>query len=281
MNRALVHHASNYCSIGALPPLNLGMESERLTVLCEFLKDVSETILKCDTIFEIEVIEGYPLYRLLYEKTDYLSDDQQRALQLAVDRAKTVTEAELDDVRHLGTVGLRPSTLNEYYTGDKAEWRLFRRAELRVHVKDAEEFVRSCEYAFPSLKLSSSFPSCLDTFEGGFGHYHGHVTECFAALNDDLRNAEGPNTTAILNAFAATCGYDTSMEGNVARRPQLTFDFVDEKVSVRWLCEPHMKLSQSDRPGDTHYYQHRIYFSSNPPDHFAGMVMVGHAGKHL
>ena len=103
-------------------------------------------------------------------------------------------------------------------------------------------------------------------------------------MNDDFSLCFNPsNIVDSLREFTSICGYETTNEGNIKRKEDLTFDFVDNEGNQESIyCEPHIKLSKSDNKGDTHYYFNRIYFHvGGYPNVANGNSMIGHIGNHL
>ena len=97
-------------------------------------------------------------------------------------------------------------------------------------------------------------------------------------MNKHIREAKSSNDTETLKQLSILSHFDqdASLEGDhsAKRKQQLTFDGV--------YCEPHIKLCHSDRyPGDSQYYQKRIYFNMNAIQGDKGKVKIGHIGEHL
>lgn len=282
MNHVVLHDIYFYSS--SAPPNWEGLRTsvESLTALDLELRDLKETIYKHDNLYEAEVAEDIPLWRLLYEDESLLGRDLTRLLQLSVDSARAVSDEQLHPIPFRGSLGLYDS---ESGTRIKciSEWLTFRRNALKTFNGTDVEFLSECRVVFPDLAFSQEFPACLETFNDNFQDFVPLLVECFDALSSKLR--ECLDNLAIkdgLRHFGSTSGFETSMEGDPGRKAQLTFKFIDAGgVQHSIVCEPHMKLERSERPGDSAYYFYRIYFSPRLNENFPGRIFIGHAGKHL
>jgi hypothetical protein len=143
-------------------------------------------------------------------------------------------------------------------------------------------FCKQATQIFPNLVLSSAFPACLGTLEGGFDHVFPAVVEALTALNDHLLPAlENYEIVEGLKRFTAVSGFETTMEGNADRNDTLTFSFPREGGAKKLVCAPHMKLASSGVAGDGKHYFNRIYFNPHQEDGDNPQIHIGHVGGHL
>lgn len=80
-----------------------------------------------------------------------------------------------------------------------------------------------------------------------------------------------------IRLFNTRCRFDTdaSIEGNWARKKELSFQFGQD-----WIyCELHMKLTLDDK--NQYSQNRRIYFHEGKPDIHDGKILIGHIGEHL
>lgn len=164
-------------------------------------------------------------------------------------------------------------------------WLNFRRHYLGLYPKNNMFFIDECIKYFPNLY----FHEKNRTSVGAILHncpkkivYH------LAALNDKFSEIDNRylNRTQILEHFSINANLDAtaSLEGNAARKPVLTFSFLNaKKETINICCEPHLKLCHNDfYPGDTSYSNdRRIYFHEGIPTIENNKILIGHIGDHL
>lgn len=279
MPRAVFHSVARYTGPGAV---DLADRVESLVVLCDQIRNTGEPVLKEEEVWDAEVEPGLPVWRMLFENEgETLSRDLARSLQIVIDQAASLGEGQLAGVNVQGALGLFANG-NATQLNTASDLRTLVRSHMGGEPQDAAVFCADCAIAFPRLKLSNAFPQCISTFDGGYQQYAGVLVRCLEALNDDWTNFERGDLPKTLKAFSARSGFETNMEGNGDRKDELSFAFsVEEGISERVICEPHMKLGSSDIAGDNKYYFHRIYFNPRGHTSFPGLTLIGHAGKHL
>lgn len=164
-------------------------------------------------------------------------------------------------------------------------WLDFRRYYLSIYPQNNIFFINECIKYFPDLYFHERNKATV----GAILHncpkkiiYH------LTALNDKFRDTDTTNLnrSQILEHFSINASLDetASLEGNAARKPVLTFSFLNSKnETINICCEPHLKLCHNDfYPGDTSYSnERRIYFHEGTPTIENNKILIGHIGDHL
>lgn len=254
---------------------------EVLLLLDSKLRDAGYVVHKDEQLYEAEVLPGLALWKVLYEEFDGIGRDMKRLLQLAFDTAVSTTMQTLETLGAVGELGpWAEDTTRSINALDT--WVALLREQLKSYRGDRTGFFQECRQAFPDFVFSEVFPECLGTFKGDLNDFVVQIVSALTSLANDMPKCMTQRTTyECMQAFSAMSHYETSMEGNATRKEALTFQFTGKNGLVRILCEPHIKLSRSDRAGDTEYYFHRIYFSSAEHAEFQSKTLIGHIGKHL
>lgn len=164
-------------------------------------------------------------------------------------------------------------------------WFTFRRHFLSLYPKNSDFFIDECVKYFQTLFFHDRNKMTVGAILHNCSHkiiYH------LAALNDKFRacQIQGLNRTQVLNQFSIIAHLDAnaSLEGNAARKPDLTFQFINNEHQIEDVCcEPHLKLCYNDNyPGDNSYSNdRRIYFHEGIASIQKGKILVGHIGDHL
>ncbi|HBO3681818.1 TPA: hypothetical protein ACLEX3_002406 [Pseudomonas aeruginosa] len=278
----IFHCADRYASADALTPQELEEKVEQLLQLSGCILDAGQPVYKDDEVYYAEAQPGLQVWQLLFEDTrGLLSRDNIMLLRIAIDQSVSLAAQQRAQFSMEGELGIfadtRANALN-----DEEGWRSLVREFLAADPEEVTSFCRDLGIAFPRLKFSKEFPDCIGTFEGGHERYAGVLVSALAALNDNWPDWHGGDLTQALREFSVQSGFSTTLEGNGARKEDFTFSFkVDDERSENVICEPHMKLSTSDVPGDNTFHFNRIYFCPRPHDGFKGKLLVGHAGRHL
>jgi hypothetical protein len=166
-------------------------------------------------------------------------------------------------------------------------WYAFRRYFLGLypHPHDGVYFIEECEIYFPNLFFHERNKKTVTNLLKGCSR---SLVRHLAALNDMfIYSAQLKlNRAQTLKHFsvAAKLEEEATLEGDAARKKDLTFYFVnDENTQEKVCCEPHLKLCYSDNyPGDSSYSNdRRIYFHEGKPNIQNGKILIGHIGKHL
>lgn len=281
MPRIVFHCATRYTNPCVLAPNDFTEHVELFLDLHQYILSTGEPIYKDDAVYDAEIQPGLLVWQLLYENPgDFLSRDNIKLLQIALDQAKQSTSTAIVQATIQGPLGpfsnADADTLERY-----EDWHDLVRKSLTTEPQEADTFCKDFRAAFPRLKFSTSFPDCINTFDGGYQRYSGVLVQALAALNDHWQ-WDGGDLSLYLRAFSTQSRFLTTQEGNGERKPAFTFSFkADDDRSEAVICEPHMKLSQSDVAGDNTFYFHRIYFYPRPHITFQGKLLIGHAGEHL
>lgn len=252
----------------------------RLEELDRFIRERREVSRREQEVYDAELRPGVELWRALFERHACLPDGARKILGDVLTRSRELTLTDIEDDPPLASVGLWPVDAPFVVEGD--EWLRFRRETIHSCGVTAESFFEQVGHLFPNLVLSSAFPACLGTLEGGFDQNLRIVVSALTALNDELLPALGDHQIVEgLRRFSAVSGYETTMEGSADRNAALTFSFLERETTKRVVCAPHMKLASSGMPGDSHHYANRIYFNPHQEDASRPRIHVGHVGGHL
>lgn len=281
MPRIVFHCASLYTNPQVLPDVELTESVEQLLDLHSYIFSTGEPIYRDERVYDAQIQPGLQVWQLLFENHgNFLSRDNIRLLQIALDQARQSTTAIIAQATILGTLGpFRQNSANELT--NYGDWHNHVRKSLATEPQELDAFCDDFRVAFPRLKFSEAFPNCINTFDGGYKRHSIALVHCLSALNDHWQ-WDGGDLTQYLRAFSTQSNTPTTQEGSGARKPALTFSFkISDNRSERVLCEPHMKLTQSDVAGDDKFYFHRIYFYPRPHTNFQAKLLVGHAGEHL
>ncbi|HFK5526616.1 TPA: hypothetical protein ACGZ99_000651 [Elizabethkingia anophelis] len=161
-------------------------------------------------------------------------------------------------------------------------WFKFRRFFLGVYPKNVDFFIDECNVYFENLffhednkiSLKRLFPNCVKRVI-----YH------LSELNDKFPQSKTIpyNRIDTLGKFNSTYSHDgqeASPQGDIKKKKDLTFNFVNEKGSVESMyCELHLKLSHDDH--NVFSNDRRIYFHEGNEKIHEGKILIGHIGKHL
>ncbi len=169
----------------------------------------------------------------------------------------------------------------KYLVYDKNDWLSFHRYFLALYPIDNLFFISECEKYFPSLYFHSNNETSIKPILYGFSI---EIVRHLSELNDKfkiIRNDYSHLPDALI-AFSSDRNIETSLEGSMSRKSDLTFDFETEKGTLESIyCEPHTKINSNNNSGNNTYFQHRIYFHEGK-NHIQGdKILVGHIGEHL
>lgn len=164
-------------------------------------------------------------------------------------------------------------------------WLDFRRHYLGIYPKNEVFFIDECIKYFPNLYFHERNKITVGAI---IRNCPKKIVYHLSALNDKFRDSQQPslNRTQVLEQFSRTARLDeiASLVGNVARKPDLTFQFRNSANEMEDVCcEPHIKLCYNDNyPGDNSYStDRRIYFHEGKINIQNGKILIGHVGDHL
>jgi hypothetical protein len=163
-------------------------------------------------------------------------------------------------------------------------WYKFRRYFLGLYPKDSDFFIDECVKYYPNLFFHEqnkiSINSVLDAFSANITKHLGYLNDVFYTYRDRAFD----NESVKYQTFTSECNLeaDAASKDNNNVKEKLTFSFLDKMGREESIvCYPHLRLCKSDIPGDSHYYQNRIYFHENTSDFHDGRILIGHIGGHL
>lgn len=270
---------------------------EHLASDCQVIREEGqEAIFRCDSIYEVPIFEQQTIMEVIWPNTEVLGRDQRLYLQLIIDHSTSSTlsndeiiellpEHDPDLVNGLLCLHKVESVLvpSEHLVYSENDWRKFHRHFLGVYPITPTYFLRECGKCFPGLSFHERNGQSLNSFKEGYQVFAHTIVKALGHLNDNLKHYL--NTGDIprsLKAFSSASGFETTNEGELGRKPAFTFDFVSSTGSAEPVCcEPHIKISRSDRSGDNTFYFYRIYFHFGKASVSEGRILVGHIGAHL
>jgi hypothetical protein len=164
-------------------------------------------------------------------------------------------------------------------------WFVFRRSFLGRYPGDSGYYIDECKKYFVNLFFHERNK---DTIRILFADCPQKIVCHLSALNDILPKVlkEEKQLQVVLKRFTAAACLDeeASLEGNIAKKENLTFSFENDKGNFEGVyCEAHLKLCYNDNyPRDTSYSTNRrIYFHPGRHNIQNGKILIGHIGKHL
>lgn len=282
-------------------PEGLKLESlrssiEQLSSDCEFIREHQERIFRHPSIYD-EVLWGeYLVLDVLYnpEISEKIGRDHHYMLQVIIDHSSE-TALKNEDVTGL-LENHTPDLVNGllclhqvkevalgYCIYNRNDWFDFHRYFLGVYPISEDHFANRCPIYFPQLHFHEDISNTLSTLDGGLSQFSHSIIHCLANLNDKFRDHYIKNNIPeSLRRFSSECGIETTNEGDAQRRNNLSFSFInDNNMEELVYCEPHMKISRSNNPGDHRYYHNRIYFHPGKSHIAGGKILIGHIGRHL
>lgn len=257
-----------------------------------------DCIKKHDSIYDEYLFEDLTVADILYsgKGKGIFNRDIVEHLRTVIDKSESDDIEPLEVIRDLlqahnednvwGLLCLHKieSVDEKYLVYSKHNWLDFHRYFLGLYPKDAPFFFQECTKYFPDLFLHERNQHTIISV---FPLFVKKMIQHLTYLNDDFSDCKvNPyNRNETLQRFSAYCNLDevASTEGNANRKKDFTFEFMNAKKQMEKICcEPHLKLSRSDKyPGDSEYYYHRIYFHEGKKDIADGRILIGHIGKHL
>jgi hypothetical protein len=269
---------------------------ESLAIDVEAFRRCGDEICKTDDLHYCNFLDGIPLCEVMY--SDLTSRDTRRYLQILVERARAINESDTqiiesldnhskDQIRGLILFNSLPELQlsNQYKISTSQEWIQFHRYFLAIYPFNEEYFFNRAIKIFPKIYLHPRVIQALSTLEGGINIFSQTIVNALEWLNDHfVTYYNSRDRVNSLKSFSAASGFETTPEGCAGRKKSFTFDFPTNHKPPKFepvCCEPHMKLSSSDAPGDSHHYSNRIYFHEGKPHLADGRILIGHIGGHL
>ncbi len=271
----------------------------------EYIRQYDEFVYKNESIYDEEIYPDVKLWEFLYDdnKSALFDKDYRKYLGIIIDRSSP-TELEIEDVVGLldthdesniyGLICLhRIADVDEkYLVYDRNDWFDFHRHFLGLYPVSESRFYSESTKYFNELFFHPEVENSLHQLEGGLAGFSKTIVRCLSKLNDILPECWPDrggklNLPDILRTFSSKTGIETTLEGNIDRKEDLTFEFDtlingQSGTTERIRCEPHMKISRSDNyPGDSKHYFNRIYFHPGKDHVHDGRILICHIGKHL
>ena len=290
------------CDLSFEEPQNLTIEVlrnriEQLSSDCDFIRSNDEVIFRANSVYEVMFFGEWGIMDMYSpEFQELIGRDHSFMLQTIIDHS-TTTDHDSQTIigllaNHSEEIGNGLICLHGvqdidplYCVYQRNDWYQFHRYFLGLYPINEDNFIQGCSTYFPKLDFQSEIASSLRSLEGGgLNNFARVICHCLSKLIDDFPACFIPsNVVNSLIRFSTICGYETTNEGNINRRADLSFSFENNSGdSISVYCEPHIKLSRSDRTGDSHHYQNRIYFHVGGRQDIAeGKVLVAHIGGHL
>lgn len=283
---------------------------EQIKELNNTIKDIKEhnskfkinedRIYKNDSIYYLEIYKNYTISNFLFnpEIPIRIPHDIKKTFMILLDRANTsnLNEQEVVDLVKLNTRSnlnglliLHLINLDEIEIDSKViiktkeQWYKFHRSFLAENPIDETNFYNESRKYFTQINFHPNVEISLRRLEGDLEKFAGSIIYNLTQLNDKFNSYRNKyDLVETLRRFSSECDVDASLEGNASKKPALTYEFtVENSKRVSVCCEPHLKLSESDSTGDTHFYYNRIYFHDGKPNIDEGKILVAHIGNHL
>lgn len=261
-----------------------------------------DQILTYEGIYETRIYEDIIFYDFLSNNSPQdctlkVSRDVRKAIKLVMDKAKYsgLTETEvlqrirdnnLNSLNGLICLNLIQTQGECKYSiiSSKDDWYYFHRSFLtHIYIEESYFYHEIINY-FPQIYFHPQVETSLKGINGRLDNFVKSVIHNLTQLNDKFKMYPvQSNLRDTLRKFSVECSVDATLEGNVNRKKDFTFFFVDTKSSKKFqvCCEPHLKIDKNDLPGDTHCYFNRIYFHPGLDEINDGKILVGHIGSHL
>ena len=258
----------------------------------------TEKLFKHASIYYVIIFENITVADFLYqpEFKNIFNRDTIKFLRQIIDSSKITTHT----VSHVLDILLTKHTsdnlyglicLNKiegieekYLIYNKHNWLAYHRYFLGFYPRSENYFIDECRKYFPELFIHERNKQAIKKL---FSEFKNTILFHLSKLNDEFHKHKAIpyNRNDTLKRFSIACQLheEASSEGNVYRKPSLSFDFINNKgENVSICCEPHLKLCRNDNyPGDSEYYFYRIYFHEGQKEIQNGKILIGHIGEHL
>jgi hypothetical protein len=175
-------------------------------------------------------------------------------------------------------------------------WYKFRRHFLGLY-PDMETFIDECFIYYPNLFFHKRNKVQVHEILNDFSK---SILKHLAVLNDTFfyyKDKTFDNESIKYQTLTSECNLeaDAASKDTNDAKDKLSFTFIDKNNKEKKItCYPHLRLCRSDNyPGDSSYYQHRIYFHEGVNtvlDEYKkekvceiqdGKILIGHIGRHL
>ncbi len=258
----------------------------------------NDSIRKHDSIYDQVIINNLTVTDLLYygKGKGLFNRDMLEQLRNIVDKSESDSSSTQETIKNRLTehdenlvYGLFclyeiDDVEPTYLVYSQNNWLEFHRYFLGLYPKNIDFFFDECKKYFPNLYLHEQNRNSISAI---FTNFKKKIIEHLSYLNDFFEDCKiiPYNRVETLRCFTAKCNLDedATTEGNASRKEAFTFSFENiEKKQEKICCEPHLKLSRSDKyPGDSKHYFNRIYFHEGKQNIANGKILVGYIGVHL
>ena len=265
----------------------------------EYIKNNGDKLFKNESIWNVEIIQGFFAQNVYDLENATISRDTKVLLRKIIEYSKSTDMSDESIIESLYNnnseilngilclnqfngeidIDLRPCVIY-----DKNDWLSFHRYFLSLYPLNSKYFYEECNKYFPSTFIHPRIKETLNGMSDPFTNFSRNIVYCLTHLNDNFKSYyDSSNVQNSVQRFASSIKFEVSLEGNAARKRNLTFTTLDNRSqNVEICCDPHIKLSESDiHPADSEYYFYRIYFHGGKSNIANGKVFIGHIGNHL
>lgn len=278
---------------------------EKLSDDIEYIREYKDKILKHSSIYEEYIYAGYQILDLYTDKPCPLSRNVKKFLLKVIDHnnetswsneeiTELINEQENEPLNEdnslYGLIALFKSsgleiTQENYIIHNKRNWLDFHRYFLGKYPFSEQYFLTEAKKCFPMLYFHERCQLTLSTLENNWKDFTITLVYHLSCLSDKFpkyKAIENYQRIEVLKAFGSECNIEVTPQGNLEDKPLMTFEFEDQSGNKeRICCEPHMKLSKSDKSGDSIHYFNRIYFHEGKDNIQDNKILIGHIGKHI
>lgn len=267
----------------------------------EIITSENDSIYRDDRIYQEEIFQDIEVYKLLFE------DEYQKKVGVTKEEVKMLTslithakEICVEDYESIKTRIEKNFIQQPFY----AFICLFSLEDLPLHVNNntsiisirreflksidtPDEFVSYCGKCFPNLFFHKNIVQTFNSLSAPFKEYSTEIIRHLIALNDILYplyiQDRSKGLDNLFNILEAKANLKCSLEGDAeSAKRRFSFSFENYSNEIEELiCEPHTKLENTGRPGDTKYRYDRIYFHVGENNIENEKILIAHIGGHL
>lgn len=266
----------------------------------DYIKANNDKVAKHEAIYDVAIYPDYKIEDLYYpHKTCPFSRDTKRFLQKIIDHSNSTdwsNEEALELINQQEAENLCESKENygllalfkvsniiddRYIVYNKRNWLTFHRHFLAHYPCGAHYFIDECAKYFPNIHFHHQNKNTVHKI---LATCCKKIVSHLADLNDifPFCREQPYNRSDTLRKFNSQSNFDkdASIEGDIRRKKELTFDFINSSGQFENIyCELHLKLIYDDL--GSYSQDRRIYFQEGKLNIFGGKILVGHIGEHL
>lgn len=252
---------------------------ERLNDVNGKIKSFDDSIYKEDAIFSVNFIDNKQLYEILFSEHIDFKQDYKTMLIEIINKAKTLND---ENCHYIG--------LNHVDTPDNIIYTISNLMQSYYdaieNISSEEEFFICVKKYFQNLVFHDNVKTSLPTLKGaGLKCFSKDIISTLKTLENNFQDILQKNHQDVrksLLELSTIIGLETTIEGNIDRKPDFTFNFKQHNGSdISICCEPHVKLCRSSIEGDSTYYFNRLHFHVGNPNVGNGKILIGSIGYHL